>query len=269
MTAAFPDRFTWGVSTSAYQIEGAVAAGGKGESIWDRFAHTPGRILGDDNGDVACDHYHRYEADFDLMADLGVDAYSFTIAWTRILPDGSGDANQAGIDFYARMVEALLQRGITPYATLYHWDLPGVLQDRGGWARRDTVAAFEHYADVVTRALGDRVEHWTTHNEPWVAAMVGHELGVHAPGHTDFPEALRAAHHLLLSHGRAVPIIRANVPGARVGLVLDCWPAYPTAQDPTDLAAQRRHPNSISPSLHRSSTTCSSVPVGEYRIELE
>ena len=233
-----PADFTWGVATSAYQIEGAATEDGKGESIWDRFTHTPGTTPDGVTGDVACDHYHRWREDVALMARLGVDAYRFSIAWTRVVPDGDGAVNPAGLGFYDRLVDELLANGITPYVTLYHWDLPQSLQDRGGWPARPTVDAFVRYAGVVSAVLGDRVECWITHNEPWVAAFAGHLDGVHAPGHQDWDAALAAAHHLLLSHGRAVPIIRANSPGAAVGIALDCRPSRPATDDPADVAAQ-------------------------------
>jgi beta-glucosidase len=228
--------FAWGVATSAYQIEGAWDEDGKGESIWDRFAHT-GRMPA--SGDLACDHYHRWEEDLDLMAELGVGAYRFSIGWTRVLPDGDGAVNSAGLGFYDRLVDGLLARGITPWVTLYHWDLPQALQERGGWPARSTVDAFVRYADVTTRALGDRVAHWITHNEPWVAAMLGHRDGVFAPGVADWGAALAAGHHLLLSHGRAVPVIRANVPGGKVAIALDCRPSVPASDRPEDVAAHR------------------------------
>ncbi len=221
----FPDNFTWGVATSAYQIEGAVAEDGRGPSIWDTFAHTPGATLDGDTGDVACDHYHRYREDVALMADLGVSAYRFSIAWPRVIPDGDGAVNPAGLGFYDRLVDELLAHGIQPWPTLYHWDLPQALQDRGGWQDRATVDAFTRYAGVVADALGDRVGHWITHNEPWVAAFAGHLDGVHAPGLQDWGAALAAAHHLLLSHGRAVPVLRQRSPDALVGISLDCRPA--------------------------------------------
>lgn len=230
------DGFVWGVATSAYQIEGARHADGKGESIWDRFSDA-GRLA--DPGDIACDHYRRYDEDVALMAELGVDAYRFSIAWTRVLPDGSGAVNQPGLDFYRRLVDLLLEHGITPFVTLYHWDLPQPLEEAGGWPDRDTVEAYLHYVDVTTRALGDRVRHWITHNEPWVAAHLGYLEGRFAPGRTDWSDALAAGHHLLLSHGRAVPVIRANAPGSTVGIALDCRHSYPASDDPADVAANR------------------------------
>ena len=239
MAISMPSGFQWGVGTSAYQIEGSRHAGGKGESIWDRFAHTPGKILGDETGDVACDHYNRWSEDIRLMAELGVTAYRFSIAWTRILPEGVGATNPAGLSFYDRLVDELLAFGIAPWVTLYHWDLPQALEDRGGWRNRETVDAFVHYTDVVSAALGDRAKHWITQNEPWVVAFAGHLDGVHAPGLRDWGAALAAGHHLLLSHGRAVPAIRANSAGSEVGIALDCRPAGPASDTQADVDAQR------------------------------
>jgi beta-glucosidase len=236
MNHALPSNFTWGVATSAYQIEGGRHEGGKGESIWDRFADL-GRMP--ESGDVACDHYHRWREDVALMADLGVNAYRFSVAWTRVLADGTGPVNAAGLAFYSDLVDALLDAGIEPWLTLYHWDLPQGLQDRGGWPARGTVDAFAEYADVVADALGDRVTNWITHNEPWVASFVGHRDGLFAPGLSDWNAALAAAHHILVSHGRAVAAIRARVPAANVGIALDCRPARPASDDPADGAAQR------------------------------
>jgi beta-glucosidase len=224
--------FTWGVSTSAYQIEGGRGPGLTGESIWDRFAAAPGATHGGVDGARVSDHYHRVAEDVALMERLGIDAYRFSIGWTRVIPDGSGGISTAGLGFYDRLVDLLLDHGITPYPTLYHWDLPQPLQDRGGWPDRATVDGFVHLTDTVTGTLGDRVVNWITHNEPWVAAMLGHMEGTHAPGLRDWGAALAAGHHLLLSHGRAASLIRANVPGARVGIALDCRPAAPaTAAD--------------------------------------
>lgn len=239
MTVIFPEGFVWGASSSAHQIEGAWNEDGKGESIWDRFAHTPGKILGGANADFACDHYHRWRGDVALMAELGVSAYRFSIAWTRIIPDGGTEINPAGLAFYSDLVDALLAHDITPLATLFHWDLPQALQDRGGWVKRGTVDAFVRYSDVVSSALGDRVQHWITHNEPWVASMLGYLEGVHAPGIRGWRSALAAAHNILLSHGRAVPVLRQNSPGAQVGIALDCRPSYPASVDPADVKAER------------------------------
>jgi beta-glucosidase len=220
----FPDGFIWGAATSAYQIEGAWDADGKGESIWDRFCHTPGTIVDGSSGDVACDHYRRWADDIALMSDLGVKAYRFSISWPRVLPSGRGSANQAGLDFYSRLVDGLLEAGIEPFPTLYHWDLPQALQDEGGWAERSTAEAFVEYADVISRHLGDRVKHWITHNEPWAAALIGHQAGAHAPGIKDYPTALKVSHHLLLSHGWSVPVLRRNSPGAEVGITINLVP---------------------------------------------
>ncbi|HSL58318.1 MAG TPA: GH1 family beta-glucosidase [Acidimicrobiales bacterium] len=231
-----PEGLRWGVATSAYQIEGGRHDDGKGDSIWDRFSDQ-GRLA--QPGDVACDHRHRWREDVALMADLGIDAYRFSVAWTRVLPDGVGAVSVSGLDFYDRLVDELLAHGIEPWLTLYHWDLPAALQDRGGWPVRTTVDAFVEYADVVAGRLGDRVTHWITHNEPWVAAFLGHLYGIFAPGQADWGAALAAGHHLLLSHGRAVEVIRAASPGAEVGLALDCRPARPASDDPADVAATR------------------------------
>ena len=216
----FPDDFIWGAATSAYQIEGAWDEDGKGESIWDRFSHTTGTIEDGSTGDVACDHYHRWPEDIALMKELGLRAYRFSVSWPRILPAGRGKVNQAGLDFYSRLVDGLLEAGIEPFLTLYHWDLPQSLQDEGGWAVRSTAEAFAEYADVLSRHLGDRVKHWITHNELFSIAFWGYQMGEHAPGLTDFPTSLRVIHHLLLSHGWAVPVLRRNSPGAEVGITL-------------------------------------------------
>ena len=235
----FPEGFVWGAATSSYQIEGATTEDGRGESIWDRFCKTPGKVTNGENGDIACDHYHRWREDIALMASLGLQAYRFSIAWPRVLPGGDGPLNTVGLDFYDRLVDALLEAGIAPWATLYHWDLPQALQDRGGWPSRTTAEAFVHYADVVSRRLGDRVSGWITHNEPWVASMVGHQLGLHAPGIADWSAALAASHHLLLSHGLAVPVIRANAPGVPVGITLNLCPAVPASSSSADAEATR------------------------------
>ena len=238
-TITFPESFVWGVATSSFQIEGAWDADGKGESIWDRFTHTPGHIIDNSNGDVACDHYHRYPEDVVLMQSLNIQAYRFSIAWPRILPTGRGQANQAGLDFYSRLVDKLLEAGIEPFATLYHWDLPQALQDSGGWPVRSTAEAFAEYADVVSRHLGDRVSHWITHNEPWCISFLSHQIGEHAPGWHDWNAALRAAHHVLLSHGWAVPILRRNSPGAEVGIVLNFGHVDAASDTAADVDAAR------------------------------
>jgi beta-glucosidase len=220
----FPDDFAWGVATSSYQIEGATSEGGRGPSIWDTFAATPGRVVDGDNGDVAVEHYHRYPQDADLMAGLGVDAYRFSVAWPRVQPTGSGPVNRAGIDFYSRLVDSLLERGITPWATLYHWDLPQPLEDLGGWPARDTAYRFAEYAAHVADALGDRVKHFITLNEPWCSAFLGYGSGRHAPGRSDGADALAASHHLMLGHGLAVQAVRDRVPDAHVGITLNLYP---------------------------------------------
>ena len=230
----FPKGFVWGSATSAYQVEGAWDKDGKGESIWDRFSHTPGKIRDGSTGDVACDHYNRWREDIALMKELGLKAYRFSVAWPRVIPQGRGAVNEAGLKFYSNVVDELLKNGIVPFVTLYHWDLPQALQDAGGWAARDTAHAFVEFVDVVTRRLGDRVKHWITHNEPWCAGMLGYQDGQHAPGMKDFPTGLQASHHILLSHGMAVPVIRKNSPGAEVGITLNflwCEPLSPSSAD--------------------------------------
>jgi beta-glucosidase len=239
VAAAFPERFVWGAATSSYQIEGAVAADGRGPSIWDTFSHTAGRVRGDDTGDVACDHYHRYEQDVGLMAQIGLAAYRFSIAWPRIQPDGAGPANPAGLDFYDRLVDTLISHGIDPIATLYHWDLPQALEDRGGWTARDTAHRFADYAALVHERLGDRVGTWTTLNEPWCAAFLGYAEGVHAPGRTEPAAAFAAAHHLLMAHGEAVRALRA-AGAAQLGLTVNPAAVRPADPDnPADVAATR------------------------------
>jgi beta-glucosidase len=233
----FPKGFIWGVATAAYQIEGAWNEDGKGESIWDRFSHTPGTIVHGDRGDVACDHYHRWREDVALMKEVGLQAYRFSISWPRLLPEGRGRLNAAGLDFYSQLVDGLLEAAIEPFVTLYHWDLPQALQDQGGWPARATAEAFVEYADLVTRRLGDRVRHWITFNEPFVSAMVGYLEGRHAPGHSDLNEALAAAHHLLLAHGWAVPVIRRNRPEAQVGIALNLSGQTPASPSGADRAA--------------------------------
>ena len=237
----FASDFLWGCATSSYQIEGAGAVDGRVESIWDRFAATPGKVRDGSNGSVACDHYHRWPEDFDIGRDMGLNAYRFSIAWPRIFGEPGGQPNQKGLDFYSRLVDGMLERGLQPWATLYHWDLPQYLQDRGGWANRDTVDAFLEFADAMTHRLGDRVKHWITHNEPWCTAIIGNFEGWHAPGLTDFKTALQVAHHVLLSHGKAVPLIRAKVPDAKVGIALSLHPLRAASSRPEDLAAMARH----------------------------
>ncbi|HEX6197206.1 MAG TPA: GH1 family beta-glucosidase [Jiangellaceae bacterium] len=215
----FPDGFVWGAATAAYQIEGGANAGGRGPSIWDTFSHTPGRVFDGDTGDVACDHYHRYPADAELMGRLGLQSYRFSVSWPRIQPGGTGQANPAGLDFYDRLVDALLARGIDPIATLYHWDLPQALEDRGGWTSRDTAHRFAEYAGIVHERLGDRVTTWLTLNEPWCAAFLGYAAGIHAPGHRDPACAFAVVHHLLLAHGVTANALRSA--GARIGIAVN------------------------------------------------
>lgn len=231
----FPKDFIWGVAASSYQIEGAAREDGRGECTWTRFSHTPGKVKNGETGDVACDHYHRYPEDIALMRDLGVQSYRFSVSWPRVLPTGRGTVNEAGLDFYSRVVDALLAEGIQPAATLYHWDFPQALEDQGGWTNPDSVKWFADYADVVTRALGDRVKFWIDLNEPWCSAMLGYMFGAHAPGVQDPVKAYRAAHHLMLAHGAAVPIIRQNSPGAQVGITLNLVPQLPATSSLEDI----------------------------------
>lgn len=235
----FPGDFYWGAATAAYQIEGGWNEDGKGESTWDRFAHDPSHIKQGKNGDVTCDHYHRWKEDVQIMKDLGLKAYRFSVSWPRVLPAGRRAVNPAGIDFYSRLVDELLAAGITPFTTLNHWDLPQTLQDEGGWQVRSTAEAFVDYAAVVTHALGDRIKNWITHNEPSVQAYCGHAFGEHAPGLKNMAGALRTAHHLLLSHGLAVPVIRANSAGARVGIALNLNFGQPASASRADYDAWR------------------------------
>lgn len=235
----FPPGFVWGAATASYQIEGAAEEGGRGESIWDRFCATPGKVRAGDDGRVACDFYHRYAADIVLMQELGIDAFRFSVAWPRIVPEGRGLVNSAGLDFYDRLVEALLAAGIEPVATLYHWDLPQALEDEGGWTSRETSDAFVTYARHVVERLGDRVSRWITHNEPWVAAWLGYGWGMHAPGRTSERDALAAAHHLLVSHGLAVDAIRGACPSASVGISLNLFPIDSASDDEADRDAAR------------------------------
>ncbi len=241
MSKVFPPDFLWGAATSAYQIEGATRADGRGPSIWDQFAATPGATHQGDTGDIAADHYHRMEEDVALMHSLGLGAYRFSVAWPRVLPEGAGAVNTRGLDFYDRLVDTLLARGIKPLVTLYHWDLPLALHERGGWLKRETAFAFAHYAEVVARRLGDRVEWWLTHNEPWCAAFLGYGIGVHAPGIRDMNAAYTAGHHLLLSHGLAMRRLRACLPRtAHLGITLNLGPIYPEDERPETLQAVRR-----------------------------
>lgn len=236
MSLDLPADFLFGVAAASYQIEGAVDEGGRTPSIWDTFSHTPGRTFGADNGDVACDHYHRYEEDLDLMAQLGVDVYRLSLAWPRIQPDGKGAGNAAGLDFYDRVVDGLLTRGITPFVTLYHWDLPQALEDTGGWRDRDTALRFADYTRIAHERLGDRVTDWITLNEPWCSSMLGYGSGRHAPGVREGAGAVAAAHHLTLAHGLAAQALRED-PTARVGVTLNLQPVAPFSSSPEDVRA--------------------------------
>lgn len=232
-------EFLWGVATSSYQIEGAAHEDGRGLSIWDTFCRVPGKVANADNGDVACDHYHRYKEDLDLMKWMGVDAYRFSVAWPRVIPQGIGSVNKAGLDFYDRLIDGALERGIEPWLTMYHWDLPQALQDKGGWNNRQIVNWFEEYAHVLTTRLGDRVKNWMTLNEPLCSAWIGHLYGDMAPGITDLQTALNASHHLLMSHGIASQIIRSNVKDSKVGIVINVTPAVPATESEEDQRAAK------------------------------
>ena len=234
----FPANFTWGAATASYQIEGAWEADGKGESIWDRFSHTPGKIIDAASGDVACDHYHRYQEDVSLMRQLGLKDYRFSISWPRVLPAGFGVVNPAGLDFYNRLVDALLEAGIDPYVTLHHWDLPQALFEKGGWLNRDALAYFADYSALMAKYLGDRVRHWATFNEPNVIAEAGYISGEHAPGvNGDWKSAYQVTHNLLVAHGMALQALRAIDPSLQLGIVLTEWIAEPVSDDPADVAA--------------------------------
>jgi beta-glucosidase len=240
---SFPAGFLWGAATSAYQIEGSPLADGAGPSIWHRFAHTPGRIANGDTGDVACDHYRRWAEDVEWMKKIGLNAYRLSVSWSRVLPEGKGQVNQRGLDFYSRLVDRLLERGIAPMVTLYHWDLPAALDDLGGWLDRDIAGWFADYAEVMYRALGDRVPQWATINEPWVIVDGGYLHGVLAPGHQSAFEAPRAAHHVLLAHGAAVEAFRASPgprAGGRIGIVINLEPKDAATEKAADVEATRR-----------------------------
>jgi beta-glucosidase len=234
---SFPAKFLWGAATAAYQIEGAWNEDGKGESIWDRFSHTQGKIEDGSSGDVACNHYHRYAEDIQLMQQLGLQAYRFSVSWSRVLPAGRGQINPAGLDFYDRLVDSLLAANIEPFLTLHHWDLPLAIQEQGGWTKRTACHAFADYAALIVKHLGDRVKYWTTFNEPSVIMFDGHLNGSHAPGIQDENVAYQVGHHLLVAHGLAVQAMRTINPDLKIGLVLSLWPADPASQDPADIAA--------------------------------
>lgn len=237
----FPEDFQWGTATASYQIEGAYNEDGKGESIWDHFSHMPGKIYGEDTGDLACDHYHQYKEDVENMEKLSLKAYRFSISWPRIIPEGKGKTNKAGLDFYGRLVDELLEADIEPFVTLYHWDLPQALQKEQGWENRDVVGYFADYVASVARHLKDRVHRWITHNEPWVVSFLGHAFGTHAPGITDFATALQVSHNLLLSHGRATEVLKnLGDENTRVGITLNLHPVYPVSQKEEDVKAAKR-----------------------------
>lgn len=236
----FPPGFLWGTATASYQIEGAVHEDGRGASIWDTYSRQPGAVWNGDTGDIACDHYHRVGEDLELMRQLGVGSYRFSVAWTRIQPDGKGPANQAGLDFYRRLVDGLRERDIEPTLTLYHWDLPQALEDAGGWVERDTAERFAEYVDIVARSLGDGVTRWITLNEPWCSAWLGYGSGRHAPGIQDLGCAAAANHHLLLAHGMAVPILRAAIPDVKVGITLNLGVFRPGTDHEEDVSAAQR-----------------------------
>ena len=237
---AFPEDFLWGAATAAYQIEGAANEDGRGASIWDTFSRTSGNVLHGDTGDIACDHYHRLEEDLDLMAEIGLEAYRFSVSWPRIQPEGSGPVNQKGLDFYRRLVAGLRDRDITPALTLYHWDLPQALEDRGGWTNRETSVRFAEYARMVYEELADEVPLWITLNEPWVVSWLGHALGVHAPGRKSVEDALAATHHLLLGHGLAAAAMRGAGGDSQLGITLVLAPAHPGKDTPADREAARK-----------------------------
>ncbi|TCO45608.1 beta-glucosidase [Kribbella antiqua] len=239
--SSLPDGFRWGVATSAYQIEGAVDADGRTPSIWDTFCKVPGAIDNGDTGDVACDHYRRMPSDVALIKELGLDTYRFSVAWPRVQPHGKGPVNPAGIGFYDRLVDELLAHDIDPWVTLYHWDLPQELEDAGGWPLRDTAYRFADYAMLVFDALSDRVDTWTTLNEPWCSAMLGYAYGAHAPGRREYPAAIAAVHHLLLGHGLATLRMREAAPRKiDIGITINAATAYPASDDPVDIEAARR-----------------------------
>ena len=227
-------EFIWGVATSSYQIEGAANEGGRGQSIWDTFCKVPGKVANFDNGDIACDHYHRYKEDLDLMKWMGVKAYRFSVAWPRVIPDGVGRVNEMGLDFYDRLIDSLLEREIAPWLTMYHWDLPEALQLRGGWNNREVVEWFGEYAEMLTSRFGDRVKNWMTLNEPLCSAWLGHLYGDMAPGIKDLQTALNVSHHLLMSHGLACQVIRSNVSEANLGIVINVTPAVPATDNQED-----------------------------------
>ncbi|MDZ7672651.1 MAG: GH1 family beta-glucosidase [Halanaerobiales bacterium] len=241
----FPKDFIWGAAAASYQIEGAYDQDNKGESIWDRFTHQKGNILNNDTGDIACDHYNRYKQDVQLMKEIGLDSYRFSVSWPRIFPKGKGKINQKGIDFYKRLTDELLKNGIKPTATLYHWDLPQVLQENGGWANRDTVKYYHEYAMKFIEQFEGRIDTWITHNEPWVASFLGHAFGHHAPGIKDFNTALQVLHNILLSHGMVVRSFKEEEIEGKIGITANLGEFQPVSDDKEDLAAAWRQDNFI------------------------
>ncbi len=237
---AFPRGFVWGAASAAYQVEGAWNEDGKGASIWDTFSHTPGKIVTGENGDVACDHYHRFADDVQLAKQMNIKAYRFSLSWSRLFPQGHGAVNEAGLDFYDRLIDTMLAQRIEPYVTLYHWDLPQALQDKGGWANRDTAGYFADYTAAVVHRLGDRVKRWVTINEPWVATMQGHVKGNHAPGLTDMKLGLAVGHHLLVGHGLSMQAIRSIDSNADLGIALSLSPPAPESDSEADLAESEK-----------------------------
>jgi len=269
----FPEGFLWGAATAAYQIEGSPLADGAGASIWHTFSHTPQIITGGDTGDVACDHYRRWADDVDLMRTIGLSSYRFSTSWGRILPQGTGGVNRVGLDFYDRLVDALLEAKISPALTLYHWDLPQALEDRGGWVNPDSPSWFADYADTVAARLGDRVSHWITFNEPWVFVWLGYGIGVHAPGRADAADALAAARNVLLAHGRAMERLRARAPRAQLGITLSVQAYLPASDAPADQAAAARvrafnNEWFLDPIVHRRWPAALSQEFGEMLPEL-
>jgi beta-glucosidase len=240
-TARFPADFSWGTATASYQVEGAWDEDGKGESIWDRFSHTPGKITTGDTGDVACDQYHRYKEDVALMKELGLRGYRFSISWPRIFPKGKGEVNQKGLDYYNRLVDELLANGIRPFLTLYHWDLPQALQDEGGWANREIVGHFTKYAETCINSLGDRVKHWMVFNEPWVFSFLGYAVGFHAPGVRDREQGMRAMHNVNLAQASALKAMRAVGTAEALGTAFSMSASYPYSDSAEDKAAADRH----------------------------
>ncbi len=237
----FPKDFLWGTATSAYQIEGGFNAEGKGASTWDTFTQKSGKIKRNENGNVACDHFAHWKEDVALMQSLSIASYRFSIAWSRVLPEGTGKVNEAGLAFYDRLVDELLAKNILPFVTLYHWDLPQALENKGGWLNRETTFAFEYYSDIVTRKLGDRVKHWITLNEPWIIMVAGYVLGAHAPGKIRPFSSFRVAHNLLLAHGRSMSVIRTNVPGSVAGITNALTPVYSDSRSKESKATKRAH----------------------------